>query len=404
MKRSGGITIILLLVMALSGCDEIMPKSEEYAQPAAKATEAKKSIRIIATIDEQTPITQSFRQAHPDQNVEWVKTKGEDLSYALAGETSPDLVIVDNVWIRQLNDLDLFEDLSQDPYRAESRITDEWFPKLDLTSYKSLDGTKLIAIPKDLPVEFTFYRADILEKYGFPPEPKALGDYLEDPAHWVHMAKVLKQHSHWIFSYATDPTYMVSGGLGYLGRNKENPRNDARMVNALNTAKAIQAEGLVRNLNIWDDNGKNAIRNGELVMLYWGEWGKYLLKEWSPETSGQWKMTRLPLGSYVTRGGAAILMHKKSENKPEAWDYIQHSMTQEAPYRDSLEGKLWYDRLPGIWVTPLDRRAEEIWNAEIPNKLQDLNSPSIIQLNEIDAKLRSELNKELMILHEAISP
>ncbi|WP_233531973.1 ABC transporter substrate-binding protein [Paenibacillus alkalitolerans] len=400
------IVLVLVLALALTGC-----KAARWASVDGTASEAgtlradggekggdNKHLRIQAFFDEQTEIVDSFRKANPDITVEWIKADGDFLD-GLMSDSPPDLLIVDNGRIREINDMDIFEDLGGALYSGASSMQ-SWFPELHLEPYRSLDGKKLIAIPKDVPLNFTFYRADILEKYGFPSEPEALARYLEDSQSWLEMAKVLHAHNHWIFSYQSDPVYVVSNSFGYFGRDGSFVRNNESMVAAMDIAKEITESGLARNLNIWDENGKKAIVDDEIVMIYLGEWARNLLQQWDPEQAGHWQMTRLPLGQFSTQGGASFMVPKNAKNKLAAWSYIVHSMGEEAGYRDSLKGKHWYGKLAGRWVTPLDRRAEEIWDKEINEAQYAIDKSSEEILASIEEKVTFALNKDLMNMYE----
>jgi multiple sugar transport system substrate-binding protein len=296
--------LTLCLALGLAGCTQ----GKAVDLPGSLETEGKPDlndrVRILASFDAQTPIVDAFRKVHPDVLVEWVKVSKDNMLEALTKEDSADLMIVDNGMIGGINDVDVFEDVSKAPYQAESLIEGTWFPGLPLESYRSLNGKQLIAIPKDVPLNFTFYREDILKKYGYPTEPAELARYLESPERWLEMAKKLKENNHWIFSYLSDPMYIASGGKGFFDKSKQYLRNDDDLEQAMNLTKAIASHSLARNLNIWDDNGKNAVRKDELVMIYIGEWAQNLLREWDPEKAGVWKMTRLPMNQFQSIGGS----------------------------------------------------------------------------------------------------
>lgn len=399
--------MLVLALIAMSGCtpapdasSETAPKGTGAIQDDGETSGGKKHLVIQADFDRQGTIVDSFLTANPDITVEWVYNS--EFLKGLKSASPPDLIIISNDRIRDMNDLDIFEDLSGPPYDAVSHLQ-TWFPELNLEPFRSLDGNRLISVPKDVSLNFTFYRADILQKYGFPAEPEELARYLEDPQRWQGMAKTLRAHNHWIFSYPSDPVYVVSNSLGFFGKDRSFPRNTAQIVETMDMLKEIAKSGLARNLNIWDDNGKRAIADGEIVMLYLGEWAQFLLKQWDPVHENQWKMTRLPLGRFSTQGGVAFMIPKNGKNKREAWTYAQHSMKEEAGYRDSLQSRQWYGRLEPRWVTPLDRRAEEIWNKEVMEAQQDDDKSSVEILSSIEEKVTSALNKELINMHEVLS-
>jgi multiple sugar transport system substrate-binding protein len=96
------------------------------------------------------------------------------------------------------------------------------------------------------------------------------------------------------------------------------------------------------------------------------------------------------------------MIPKGSRNKLAAWEYIKHSQAAEAPYRDSLEAKRWYSKLRPTWVTPLDKKAAELWDKEMQEIWQHKDKPSQEYLQMVEDKLRSTLGKELNTMFEVL--
>ncbi|AFC28693.1 family 1 extracellular solute-binding protein [Paenibacillus mucilaginosus 3016] len=397
------LSMLLAAVLLFSGCDMPpgSPAGEEgkSAYGDAEPAQDNRKVRILASYDEQKQVTDSFRRLHPETEVEWIKARSDVFLDILASENPPDIIIMDNGMIAEVNAMDVFEDLSRPPYEAETRHAG--FPGLKLDGFRSLDGSRLIAVPKDFPMALTFYREDILAGYGYPVEPEALAAYLEDPRRWLDMAAGLRAAGHWIFNTPGDPVYVAATGRSFFGPDRQYQRSGPMMAEAAEMARTVEKSGLARKLNIWDENGREAIRKGEIVMLFMGEWAANLLKEWDPEHAAQWRMTRLPLGVYGSQGGASFLISKYSRSKQASWDYIQHSMKEEAPYLESLKGREYYDRVPPAWVTPLDSRAHEVWDKQFYDSLAAGRTAAEI-LSDQEIKVTSTLSKELQIMYEML--
>ncbi|WP_426452204.1 ABC transporter substrate-binding protein [Paenibacillus sp. S-38] len=402
MRRSL-LSALLAAVLVFTGCHPQpggTPSEEEgLLGGGPEPPQENRKVRIMAPYEEQKGITDPFRALHPGTEIEWITARSDAFLDLLASDAPPDVIIADNSMLGELNVMDVFEDLSRPPYEAEKNHTG--FPGLSLDSFRSLDGSRLIAVPKDYPLAFTFYREDILAQFGYPTEPEALAAYLEDPQRWVDMAAGLRAAGHWIFNNPADPVYVAATGLGFFGKDRQYLRSGPLMVKAAELSRFIASSGLARRLNIWDENGREKIRKGELVMLYMGEWAGNLLKEWDPEHAANWKMTRLPMGVFGSQGGSSFLISKYSRSKQAAWDYILYSMHQEAPYLESLAGRRYYDKVPPVWITPLDNRAQQAWDKVLQDEL-GAGRPAADILSAQEIKVTSSLSKDLQIMYEML--
>jgi len=164
---------------------------------------------------EEATISAEFVRLHPDVTVEWTHIVGETRQPfldALASGEPPDLLVVDFGLFSEMSGLDLFEDLGKPPYSAPSHS--DWFPGMDWYRFLAVEGGRMFAVAKDLPAAVTFYRADILDQYGYPSDPEELAVWMEDPDNWLAMAVDLKMHDHWIISWNHEPLELLSYGYG----------------------------------------------------------------------------------------------------------------------------------------------------------------------------------------------
>ncbi|MBB3111217.1 multiple sugar transport system substrate-binding protein [Paenibacillus phyllosphaerae] len=395
--------MVLAVTVLLSGCHlngSEGPQALQGLEQSAVDSEDK-SLLILSTIEEQHAIVEGYKQRYPDITVNWELVKNEAMMERLAERPFPDLIIANNGLAGQLAGLDLFEDLNLPEYEGSHSITKQWYPGLPLAPFLSMNGQSLIAIPKDYPMFATFYRADLMERYGFPSEPDALASYMEDPQQWLEMAEALKAQGHYIIGFPSDVLQISTKGRGFFDPEGNYVRNDPELAKLAEVMFEVERKKLAAFANIWDEKGQQALRDDSLIMLYMGEWGLDLVKQWDPEHADQWRMTRLPFHAYAVDGGNSFWMMRSGTNKEAAWRYIAFSMEAEAPYRESLASWKWMGSMGEMWPSPLDEEASTLWMQSMQRPVQ-VGYTGEQLLQDIEARIRKEMGADLRVLQSMI--
>ncbi|GFN31522.1 ABC transporter substrate-binding protein [Paenibacillus xylaniclasticus] len=392
---------LLSLFLLLQGCNtgEVLEDSQPiYDQEVSEGKEVIPTIRILTSYDHEDFIPDQFRR-EKNVNLEWQRMLNgsvDEILAALDSDNPPDLIEFDYNLIPDLMNYDTFEDLSLPPYNA-LRVAADYFPKLNMDRFRSLDGTKLVFMPHILQAAVTFYRADLMKQYGYPDDPKELGEYLESPERWMAMAKDLASQGKRIMQWSTDSLLPYSLTTGFFNPDGSYARNGDNFIKALDMVKEADALKLPLEGSIWDGFGKSALQNGELMLFINGEWADNQLRQWAPETADQWRKTRLPFNQYGIMNGYICAIPKQSKNKEAAWRYLEFQLSREAGYNQYLEMSKWYDKLPSIRLTPLDTAAKSIWEEEISWRYKTGESSESI-LSSSEAKLKGQLADRLELL------
>ncbi|MNM89683.1 Bacterial extracellular solute-binding protein [compost metagenome] len=141
------------------------------------------------------------------------------------------------------------------------------------------------------------------------------------------MAKKLKKKGIYLFQHYTDPIDVAAMSSSILNRNLEFTWDSQSFQDAIYVAREIRRNGLALRSTIWDPSGEQALRNGQLAMIYSAPWATDSLKGWAPKLAGQWRVTRLPLNLYGYRDGSMIAIAKNSKHKGEAWEYLKNNVS-----------------------------------------------------------------------------
>ncbi len=239
---------------------------------------------------------------------------------AIANGTGPDIFAFDSNYFGKYTAEDFLENLLEEPFNAV-KYKDDF---LGWGSGFSLDGTQLLSISFSTAPYITMYRADIMKENGFPSEPEAFGEFLENPDNLYKIAIKLKEQDKYIFQNPTDITDLVCATMGYFDNELNyKPKGDL-FASSIDFAQKMYDNELISNKSFWHDAGKKAIREDRLVMLFLASYTMINLEEYVPEQKGKWRVAKAPLGIAAWGSDTRLSINKQSENKEEAWKVLEH--------------------------------------------------------------------------------
>lgn len=379
-----------------------------------------------------------FNSVFPKVTVKLVvmdEIEGKLKTALAAGSGAPDLVFLDGGLMGNYNTIQGFENLLDSTYDA-GQYKDAFSPAV-WQRFMSLDGKRLISIPTDTAPAVTFYRSDIMEEAGFPSDPMELGEYISDPDNFINLAKTLQAQGKYVVQWDSEPLSIYTFGIGFFDRQLKWQRNTDQFVMGLELAKRFKQEKLASNIDFWSDEGTQALASGKTAMTFLGNWGVDEIANKAPDTKGKWHTTNLPFGAFGGWGGASLGITSQSKNKELAWEFIKMILlTNEyankenitsggtpafLPAYDMLDdvekpnaflgeqktGHLYMDlikNIPESISTPLDTKAQEIWDKGIQEALDKNIDPKTALQNIQDevekvlggdiAKLKAQLGIE----------
>jgi multiple sugar transport system substrate-binding protein len=376
-----------------------------------------------------------FNSQYPNVKVNMVimdEIEGKLKTALAAGSGAPDIAFLDGGLMGNYNTIEGFEDLLQPPYNAG--IYEKYFPPSVWQRFKSLDGHELISIATDTAPAVTFYREDILEENGFPTDPAELGQYITNADNFINMAKTLQAQDKYLIQWDTEPLNIYTFGIGFFNRKLEWQRNTDQFVAGLDLSKRFKQEKLASNIDFWSDEGTQALASGKTVMTFLGNWGVDEIKNKAPETEGKWRATNLPFGAFGGWGGASLGITSQSKSKEISWEFIRLILLNNVyankenityggtpaflPAYDLLEsvetpnvflggqktGKMYMEliqKIPESISTPLDGKAQEIWDKGIQEALEK-NIDSKTALQNIQDEVERVLGPDIAALKKQL--
>ncbi|MGL5352659.1 MAG: extracellular solute-binding protein, partial [Clostridium sp.] len=182
---------------------------------------------------------------------------------------------------------------------------------------------ELLGLPLASAPLVTYYRADILEKYGYPSDPAELAEFMKDENNWLEMGKKLAADGISIVQWAGEIIRISTSNMPYFNEKLEYQRDNKEFENAISIAKKASFSGLSPFTDIWAEKGDKMLKEDKFAMLYLGSWGARDLEARVPEQSGKWRATSLPFGVYGWNNASILSMAENSKNKDAAWKFME---------------------------------------------------------------------------------
>ncbi|MBS6888858.1 MULTISPECIES: ABC transporter substrate-binding protein [Clostridium] len=339
-----------------------------------------------------------------------------------------DILIIDSNEYGEFNSINGLENLLDDKYNATKYRED--YDKELWELGKSIDKSKLLGLPIASAPIVTYYRADIMEAYGFPSNPKELAEFMRDANNWLEIGKKLKADDKYIVQWIGEIVRISTSDMAYFDENLEYQRDNERFKEAIEIARKGRDLGISPYNDIWSDTGIKMLKEDKFAMLYLGSWEASELETLVPEQKGKWRVTALPFGAYGWNNASIISIPENSGNKDAAWKFIEYyifkhndknrlgNVSGYLPFRGveenlkhkneflgGQEDQRVYEELMSktqeYSVTPLDKAVFKLWDDIVNEGLENGNKSDEILAN-IKSQVNSKFSKEIKILKNKI--
>jgi multiple sugar transport system substrate-binding protein len=334
--------VCILFTAALTGCgiekpqDNIKlinPKPKPNANHNENAVESDSiELTIWSYYPDWNHIIKGFQQKYPDKDISvnvqsytFNEYANKYLDALMRGE-GPDVMVMDSAHLGLFNNVGGIADLQTAPYNAGQYRND--FSDELWNNHLTVDGEQLFALPLSISPMVTYYRADIMEDYGFPSEPEAFGEFIQDEEQWVTLAETLVKDKKWTIQWSTDPVILQASAEGLFNKEMEYLRANENFIQAVELGQRINQLNIDATIDMWSPVGQEAIREGKLALVTMGAYGSGQLAVWAPETKGLWRAARLPFGLHGFSGITSLAVPEASENKEWAWKFIEFAVTE----------------------------------------------------------------------------
>ena len=355
------------------------------------------------------PLFEAFSKEHP--NVEFEVTSVAAVDYATkmqqsiaAGTELPDILASESNYRGQQLAMDVWEDLTQDPYN----LTEDMFFESSVNVTKNQDG-KIVCLDQTVSPAAMAYKRDLALKYLGTDDPEELAELCSDVDSACELAKKVQKESDgevFLFPTVQDVMEWVRGTNPVTLKN-ENGELDftAKYKTVLEEITKLRDAGAIDVLEQGSPQANAAYAGSNHILFPAASWSmSYSIKPNDPDGSGNWGFFA-PGGTGYSWGGTAIGINKDSKNKEMAWEFLKFALMEDtgikvlkesagyytsykkpyedpsfASYKDEYfggqdVGDFFYNQvLPGVktaTVTEYDSVAFEVLMLELKNLMAD---------------------------------
>lgn len=394
-----------------------------------KSNEDTVTLELWSHYDIAKPIIDAFENENPNikVNVKVFDYEQYELEYkkSLVEDVgSADLMVIDSNHYGSFNSIKGLENLLEPQYTAMDYKDD--FDKELWELGKSMDKKELLGLPIASAPIVTYYREDIMKKYGFPSEPQELAEFMKDRDNWMKIGETLAEDGIYTVQWAGEIIRISTSNMPYFNEKLEYQRDNNEFKESIAIAREARLKGLSPFADIWSEQGMKLLKDDKFAMLYLGSWGGRELELMVPEQAGKWRMTSLPFGKYGWNNASILSIPENSKHKDAAWKFMEfytfkyndkerlgsvsaylpfrgneHVYNMKNEYLGGQQEQKFYEDIMSLTeeypVTALDDEAFKLWDRVVNVGIDEDHTNEQIMEN-IKSEINSTFKKEKEIL------
>lgn len=364
MKR----VICLCLVLAMSlfmfaGCGQQEPVTTDDPEQSDGTKSGK--LTILTWSESECQIyAESFNKVYPDIEVEIVLADNGDVysklvSIASAGEQMPDLAYVEMNTRGQQLALDVWEDLSQEPYNFDGSLLEDSIQHV----IRDKDG-RVCVVEQNYNPAGMMYRRSLAEEYLGTADMDEIMAMIPDWDSFCEVGAQIYEKSggtvralagldeiNWMIdSQYTDDVYDAESNTLYL---------TDYFTYMFDIMTKLRDNNCVGKVNRWTSDWNASYSNGTVVFWQYAPWSATsAVKPNAEELSGDFSVIMAPGGAYYL-GGTGFGMLAGGANKENAWLFLQHCLLSEVGVEEALSQMEMLTPLKGYYDSHPDATSED---------------------------------------------
>jgi multiple sugar transport system substrate-binding protein len=188
---------------------------------------------------------------------------------------------------------------------------------------------EVIALPTDIGPGTLLYRNDLLLRSGvdWPTLSLDWGAFIEAGRRIKRATGAfLLSNAQGLMDAVLRSSLRPGEGL-YFNTQSNVLLQSERFERAFELARALRRDGLDARLPAWSNEWAEGFRRGAVAAELSGAWMVGQMANWvAPGTRGQWRVSHLPQGAFVSYGGSFYAMPRQlpESRKPLAWSLMRH--------------------------------------------------------------------------------
>lgn len=403
MKKKVAMLLVGAMIMssfAVSAAAEESGSNEDYSG----------TIKVWSWTNDPEYQIAAFEEAYPNVKVEFTQI-GTDYDTRIQTivdnmTEGPDVFYADVKTVKNYIDSDAWENLSADPYNAD---TSDMVPYcVDIAS--DADGNLRAMTYQATPGGF-WYKRDLALEYLGTDDPAEISEMLSTMDGVLETAEKIKTASNgetYMFASYQDLWVMANYGMRTTPWVTDGVFTvDEYVPEFFDLAKQIRDNGYDAKLDWWSDAWYSAAADRSVFGYTLPTWGLLnVMQPAAPESVGNWGIASLPAAYF--NGGSYLGIYQESENKDLAWQYIKFVCTDQEFLKQYAVDKADFTSSQAVnaavgegyvneWckdqntIEFFDGELEKI-NTSIVTKYDDVIQT--LMLNNIDLYLNGSLSKD----------
>lgn len=404
------LTVFLILPILLTACGEpenAPPTSVSKTESGDISTGAGEEAAITGDLiiwswseSEVKIYADNIKEKYPDLNLVYVPIDNGDVTMKLqvaaaSGSEMPDIAYQEVGTRGALLAMDIWEDLSAEPYHFDESLV---FEPL-LNNMKDSQG-RVVGIDREFNPSGLVYNRKLAEEYLGTSDLSDIEEICKD---WDSFIEAGKQ----VLEKSDGKVYMLPGidDLNWaLNQQYSEPIFDG------NTAKLtefytvvfepmikIRDAGIASVMHRWTPAWNASYNEGKSVFYQYAPWSySAAIVANAPDTSGEWGVVKAP-GIGFTMGGTAMGIPRGAQNKAGAWAFIESMFLETEGVAKNVDTLGYVASLQSFYdpIPSMNDEAIAFFGGQDPNKylLENVAPEMTIRpTNEYDAVVNEVLN------------
>lgn len=333
------------------------PSQAASGSPEAASIKGKVQVWGNGTQESLQGVIDDFNKAYPDIAVEYITVETGDVvkklqTLMVSGGEMPDVVWLEVGLRGRMMDLDIWEDLSKEPYNVDKgSILDSMIPLF--TNKKG----ELIGPEVSVPLAGLAYKRDMAKQYLGTDDPAQLEAMLGNWDAFIAKGQEVQQASGgkvFMMAGVQDAGTILKSQrkVNFVSDDDSKLQLEESLTPMLSRLIEMKEKKIVDSLEEWSPAWNASFAEKKHIFYPAATWGpQFVIKPNDKNGEGNWGLMLAPDGGYLN-GGTIVAIPKESKNKEAAFAYVKWSYLSEegaVSHRDKLG---YFSSLKSIYDNP----------------------------------------------------
>lgn len=331
LKKLVSLLLVGGMLMSTVGCGGNASGSKESKKRdenvSSESEDGTKGEVTVWTKDDSIGVYDDFlKEKYPDLKVNLVVMDDDTIRTKLkavmnAGATPPDVVLVEIGMWKEMMNLPIWQDLSEEPFVAEDVLTEHYDYIQELS--KNEEG-KIVGLSNQATPAAYYYRRSIAKEALGTDDPDEIASRLTDWDSVMATGKEVYNKAGVSLFPCIDDIIRIQSNISPEPWIRDGQFViDENVTKALELAKQADEAHVAGRLEMWGPEWRDNLNTANSSMgLFIATWlMAYDIPSAAPDTKGDWGFAQIIEPQFY--GGSFFAMPEGAENKAQAWEYIK---------------------------------------------------------------------------------